>query len=671
MSKILEKLNPSQKKAVCETEGPVLIIAGAGSGKTRALTHRVVYLIKEKNVNSRNILAVTFTNKAAQEMKERIAELLEEAGQEKNRLPITGTFHSICVRILRQEIGKIGFKESFVIFDEQDQEKMIKRIMKELGISPEHFNPKSILGTISRSKNELQDFQDFKNQAEGYFEEVAAKIFETYQKKLKENNALDFDDILMYTIKIFEEFPKVLKKYQDFFRYILVDEYQDTNFAQYKLVQLLSEKHKNICVVGDDWQCFPSGSKVELIGGKKKNIEKMEKKDVLAAASGAGDISRQEVDKKITSRYRGKLLEIKTQKGRRILATPNHIFFAKLSLRNDIFYVYLMYKKEFGFRIGVAKGSRVAKSKVFSVVLGVRANQERADRMWILKTCKSKTEAQYFEQYFSLLYGLPTVVFLSTPNRQMKMSQKQVGEIYKNIDTFRRAKKLFSDFKLEFEYPHHFPQSTIRNGIKRISINFTLFSDKRKGIERPWGMHRISLNSNDKKTKDLLERNNFKIRKGKNKDWRLEIFRKNYADSQKILDKLSKLLPEAILSKKAFLSRGKKFGFFPASHLRETMLVPVLEKGKIVEDEIKSVKEVEYKGSVYDLNVSEVHNYIVNDFVVHNSIYGWRGADIENILNFEKDFPGAKVIKLEQNYRSTQTILDARLELLLILLGKE
>ncbi len=251
---MLEKLNPSQKEAVCKTEGPVLIIAGAGSGKTRALTHRVAYLIEEKNINPRNILAVTFTNKAANEMKERIISLLKEAGSKNTSLPVTGTFHSICVRILRREIDKIGFKESFVIFDDHDQEKIIKKIMKELGINLEQFNPRSVLSAISRAKNELQELEDFKNQSDGYFEEVVAKIYETYQKKLRENNALDFDDILMYVIKIFEKFPEVLEKYQKFFRYILVDEYQDTNFAQYKLVQLLSAKHKNICVVGDDWQ---------------------------------------------------------------------------------------------------------------------------------------------------------------------------------------------------------------------------------------------------------------------------------------------------------------------------------------------------------------------------------------------------------------------------------
>jgi DNA helicase II / ATP-dependent DNA helicase PcrA len=250
---ILEKLNNKQKEAVMTTEGPVLIIAGAGSGKTRALTHRVAYLICEKKVRPGNILAVTFTNKAAQEMKERIKSLLAESGSFYD-FPIMGTFHSICVKILRREIGKIGFKTSFNIFDDQDQLALMKRTMKEMQIDLEQFRPKAILGAMSKAKNELVDAEGFEKGIGGYFEEIVSKIYTNYQKKLKEQNALDFDDILMYTVKIFQKYPEVLEKYQNIFRYIMVDEYQDTNHAQYLLIKLLSQKHGNICVVGDDWQ---------------------------------------------------------------------------------------------------------------------------------------------------------------------------------------------------------------------------------------------------------------------------------------------------------------------------------------------------------------------------------------------------------------------------------
>lgn len=251
MPDILEKLNPPQREAVTAISGPVLIIAGAGSGKTRALTHRVAYLIRKKKVNPKNILAVTFTNKAAQEMKERITELLKVANCE---LPIIGTFHSICVRILRREIGKIGYKASFNIFDGQDQLVLIKKVMKELDVNPDQIKPKVALGAISKAKNELIDAEMFKNQAGSYWEEIISKIYAAYQKKLKKQDAVDFDDILMLTAEIFKAYPGVLEKYQNIFHYIMVDEYQDTNHAQYLLIKLLAQKHNNLCVVGDDWQ---------------------------------------------------------------------------------------------------------------------------------------------------------------------------------------------------------------------------------------------------------------------------------------------------------------------------------------------------------------------------------------------------------------------------------
>lgn len=251
---LLEKLNPAQKEAVEITEGPVLIIAGAGSGKTRALTFRVAYLILEKNIHPQNILAVTFTNKASQEMKERIVKLLQESGISINNLPLIGTFHSICVKILRREIDKLGYNKSFSILDTQDQFALMKRVLKELSINPEQFKPQSVIGAISKAKNDLIDEKEFARNMGSYYEEMVSKIYSNYQKKCREQSALDFDDLIMLTVKIFKDFPEVLEKYQNFFRYIMVDEYQDTNHAQYVLINLLAKKYKNICVVGDDWQ---------------------------------------------------------------------------------------------------------------------------------------------------------------------------------------------------------------------------------------------------------------------------------------------------------------------------------------------------------------------------------------------------------------------------------
>ncbi len=248
---LLNGLNKEQKEAVLHNEGPLLILAGAGSGKTRVLTHRIAYLISEHGVPPYCILAITFTNKAAREMRERIDGLI---GDLSNDMWV-GTFHSICIRILRRDIEKLGYDRSFVIYDTQDQQVVIKECLKELNINDKNFPPKSVLEAISKQKNELIDAARFEKLFASDFRlGKISKLYSLYEKKLKNNNALDFDDIIMNAIKLFEQYPEVLNFYQRKFRYIMVDEYQDTNTAQYMLVRKLSEAHGNLCVVGDDDQ---------------------------------------------------------------------------------------------------------------------------------------------------------------------------------------------------------------------------------------------------------------------------------------------------------------------------------------------------------------------------------------------------------------------------------
>ncbi len=243
---ILKDLNEEQKKAVVNSDGPMIILAGAGSGKTRVLTYKVVYLINELGIDPLNILMVTFTNKAANEMKERIQKLIPE--QDK---PTIGTFHSICSRILRIDGENIGYSNKFTIYDTSDSIDAIKEAMKALNISIKDFKPYSVHSTISQAKNQLITDLEYLNLARGYFQETVAKIYPFYQRILKENNALDFDDLILKTIELFNKNPQILNKYQEKFEYILVDEYQDTNQAQYILTKLLAARWKNICVVGD------------------------------------------------------------------------------------------------------------------------------------------------------------------------------------------------------------------------------------------------------------------------------------------------------------------------------------------------------------------------------------------------------------------------------------
>lgn len=243
---ILKDLNEEQRNAVLATDGPMIILAGAGSGKTRVLTYKVIYLIKEKKIDPGNILMVTFTNKAANEMKQRIEKLSGNTDK-----PSVGTFHSLCARILRIEGKNIGFSEKFTIYDTQDSVDAIKQAMERANISVKDFKPSSVLSTISQAKNQLISDLEYLNLARGYFQESVAKVYPYYQRILKENNAVDFDDLLSRTLELFDKNPQILEKYQDKFRYIMVDEYQDTNQAQYILTKKLSKKWQNICVVGD------------------------------------------------------------------------------------------------------------------------------------------------------------------------------------------------------------------------------------------------------------------------------------------------------------------------------------------------------------------------------------------------------------------------------------
>lgn len=246
-AELLNGMNPRQKEAVLHTDGPLLLMAGAGSGKTRVLTHRIAYLIEEKEVNPWNILAITFTNKAAKEMKERVNAILASGGEDV----WVSTFHSMCVRILRRDVDFIGYNRNFTIIDSSEQLTLMKRILKELNIDPKKYDPRSILGTISQAKNSLQTPQDFAKMQGSYYEEIAAKCYAAYQKELQYNQCMGFDDLIMNTIRLFEEHPDSLTYYQNKFHYIHVDEYQDTNHAQYTLVNLLAGRFRNLCVVGD------------------------------------------------------------------------------------------------------------------------------------------------------------------------------------------------------------------------------------------------------------------------------------------------------------------------------------------------------------------------------------------------------------------------------------
>ena len=271
MQQLLEGLNPEQRRAVETTDGPLLIQAGAGSGKTKTLTHRIAYLIATGKATPFNILAVTFTNKAAKEMRARVAGLLGENADNRSFMPYMGTFHSICVRLLRQDGEHIGIPKSFVIFDESDRQAAVKQASKQLMLDEKSFPARALSGLISGAKNELVTPAEYTGTANSPSQKAAAQVFPLYERALKDAGALDFDDLISRTVQLLQTKPEIRAKWANQFKYIMIDEYQDTNAAQYKLVKLLTGEQKNIAVVGDDWQSIYSWR-----GADFRNILKFE-----------------------------------------------------------------------------------------------------------------------------------------------------------------------------------------------------------------------------------------------------------------------------------------------------------------------------------------------------------------------------------------------------------
>jgi len=255
---IFTDLNPAQAEAVKTTHGPLLILAGAGSGKTKTLTHRIAYLISQESVWPNQILAVTFTNKAAREMRQRLGDLINQDGSSRGFMPWMGTFHGICVRLLRQDGHALGITTNFVIYDEDDRQGLIKQAMKQLSLGDAQIKPRAVSSAISNAKNQLLSPEEFEATAQYPFQQSVAKIYAHYEKLRVQAGALDFDDLLLETVRLFRDYPDVRSKWQGQFKYILIDEYQDTNAAQYAIVKYLVDSTQNICVVGDDWQSIYS-----------------------------------------------------------------------------------------------------------------------------------------------------------------------------------------------------------------------------------------------------------------------------------------------------------------------------------------------------------------------------------------------------------------------------
>jgi DNA helicase II / ATP-dependent DNA helicase PcrA len=628
LEELLEGLNEPQREAVTHGEGPLLILAGAGSGKTRVLTHRVAYLIFTDQAQPSEILAITFTNKAAQEMRGRAQQLL---GHDTRGMWLM-TFHAACARILRSEAPRLGYTRQFTIYDQADARRLTKRCIDELSIDSKRFTPAALHSQISAAKNRLSSADEYRQAVGSPFEEVVGDVYDLYERELLRMNAMDFDDLLLRTVNVLELFEEVRVRYTSAFAHVLVDEYQDTNHAQYRLLQLLvgggreapargrrvqREGHRNLAVVGDDSQCLVGGTLVTMGDGTRRPIERVHAGDRVLSCYGSGDLRPATVARTHRSRC-SEGVAIALRGGRRIVSTPEHTHFAgyRTGSTPQMHLTYLMRHRDKGLRVGT---SRVYTGARDASVVGValRTHQESADAAWIVGTHETEMDA---------------------------------------LDTSAAGKCRLADQGLELEHPHFMPASF--EGRRRV-VTVTLCADRRGRTP----MHLVAVGGRDPEARAALAGMGLNVRSSKagSRAWRYESVFKDFSAVMAIVARIRSVLPVRVRCQARLGAQSDALGrntlpFIPAASVRPGMVMFTEDSAY---DIVEHVERVRVDGWVYDLDVEATHNFIAEGVITHNSIYSFRGADVRNILDFQDDFPDARVIKLEQNYRSTQTILSA------------
>ncbi len=543
---LLAALNPAQREAVEAPDGPLLIFAGAGSGKTRVLTHRIAYVIAARGVRPQEILAVTFTNKAAKEMRGRVEKLL---GSDISGMWL-GTFHSVGARILRRDGDAVGIPANFVIYDEADRVAAMRRAMQTAGVDDKRLAPSKVVHVVSAAKNELLNAAAFAARASGYLEVEAARIYRAYEAELAAAGALDFDDLLMRTVFLLQDVPPVLEHYRQRWRHIFVDEYQDTNHAQYLMVSLLSATHRNLTVVGDDDQCLAAGTLVSMADGSRRSIEEIRPGDMVCSAGGSGTLTPARV-LRVSAREAEETVRVRTAAGRELVSTPEHVHFAgyRLGISPNYYFTYLMQKDGFGYRVGTSQVH--TRGRVKPVVgFRQRAVQEHADALWVLAVHQSENDAREDEYVTSLRYQIPTLPFVPRkgPRDGLVHDPARLRAVFAAFDTEAGALRLLHDRGLSPEHPHHHPRS--RNSSRR-NIVVTLCADHRGATP----MHLIAVGGNDEAGAEIIRSLGLHVRpahSGPSLSWRYETVFKDMAALMENATQLRDALDGVIVMKARF-----------------------------------------------------------------------------------------------------------------------
>ncbi len=645
---LLQSLNDEQRAAVTAPIGPVLVLAGAGSGKTRVLTHRAAWLILEHGVSPHGLMAVTFTNKAASEMRGRIESLL---GMPADALWI-GTFHGLSHRMLRRHWREARLPQSFQILDEDDQQRLVRKIIREQKLDEQRWVPREVQGFINSNKDEGRRSKNISDRNDPTRKQLI-HLYELYEKRCEQAGVVDFAELLLRSFELLRDVPDLGDYYRDRFRHLLVDEFQDTNGIQYDWLKQLVGKGGAPFVVGDDDQCLAAGTPVTMGDGTTRPIEVVSPGDEVLSSYGCGDFRPATVTDRFVKHRRGVIISLHLRSGRVIESTPEHTHFAGYVLGEtpQTYFLYLMHRRGVGYRLGTSQV--YTRSQVKPIVgFRLRAAHERADAAWIIRTHATENLARLDEMVTSLRYGLPTLPFLPRKGRSrngLVHDAELIGRLFKSIDTSEGAVRLLEDVGLDPDRPHHHPRG--RNS-KRRNIVITLCGDRRGSHP----MHRISIVGVDRKDAATLEALGLNVRPAgcSKKSWRFETVRSDFGEIMSIARRIRERFDDAQCVLQGHVLE-RSLPFTNASSIRPGMVMAT-EVGKF--DVVEHIENKEFVGRVYDLNVDRTHNFIANGIVTHNSIYRWRGARVENMQHFRREF-GATVYRLQQNYRSTAVILGA------------
>jgi DNA helicase-2/ATP-dependent DNA helicase PcrA len=648
VSHLLDGLNEDQRQAVGSPLGSALVLAGAGSGKTRVLVHRVAWLIQVEGASPHSILAVTFTNKAAAEMRSRIETLL---GLPSGAMWL-GTFHGLAHRLLRIHWREAGLPQSFQILDSEDQARVLRKVLKALDLDETRWIPREILWFINAQKDEGHRPKHIKDDGDPTRRQLI-KIYQAYEEACQRAGVVDFAELLLRAYELWHDNPALLQHYRTRFQHVLVDEFQDTNAIQYKWLMLLAKPDGMPFVVGDDDQCLAAGTQVTMGNGAKRSIESIVAGDFVLSNYGGGDLRPARVTECFAKRRQGQLVCLYLRSGAVIKSTPEHVHFAGYVLGEtpQTYFLYLMHKEGVGYRLGTSQVYTQGQAKPM-VGFKQRALQERADALWIIRTHSSENEARIDEVLTSLRFGLPTCPFVPRKGKSRNgfaHDATQLGRIFSALDTLVSAERLLEELGLDIDRPHHQPQG--RNSNRR-NIVITLCGDTRGGTP----MHRISVAGVSLKDRAVLAAMGLSVRAAKSHggSWRYETVRADFGELMSIARSIRERLDGRFVLQGHMLERS--LPFVTASSIRPGMVMAV-DSGKF--GVVERIERETYDAEVYDINVERTHNFVAGGIVTHNSIYRWRGARVENLNQFRRDFPQAVLYKLEQNYRSTGTILKA------------